>query len=49
VRETVLTPDDFILPLFVSAKIQSRRAISSMPGVEQIAPNENAGEAVRAA
>jgi porphobilinogen synthase len=49
VRETVLTPDDFILPLFVSAKIQSRRAISSMPGVEQIAPNEIAGEAVRAA
>jgi porphobilinogen synthase len=49
VRETVLTPDDFILPLFVSAKIQSRRAISSMPGVEQIPPNEIAGEAVRAA
>ncbi len=49
VRETVLTPNDFILPLFVSAKIQSRRAISSMPGVEQIPPNEIAGEAVRAA
>ena len=49
VRETVLTPNDFILPLFVSAKIQSRRAIASMPGVEQLAPNEIAAEAAGAA
>ncbi|HEY5035965.1 MAG TPA: porphobilinogen synthase, partial [Chthoniobacterales bacterium] len=35
-RETTLTPNDFILPLFVSEKIKSRRAISSMPGVEQL-------------
>ncbi len=49
VRETVLTPNDFILPLFVSEKIQSRRAIGSMPGVEQLAPNEVAAEAARAA
>ncbi len=49
VRETVLTPNDFILPLFVSEKIQSRRAIGSMPGVEQLAPNEVAAEAAHAA
>ncbi|HEX3818112.1 MAG TPA: porphobilinogen synthase [Chthoniobacterales bacterium] len=49
VRETTLTPNDFILPLFVSEKIKSRRAISSMPGVEQLAPNEIAAEAARAA
>lgn len=47
-RETVLTPHDFILPLFVSEKLTSRRAISSMPGVEQLAPNEVAEEAARA-
>lgn len=47
VRETVLTPNDFILPLFVSEKISSRRAINSMPGVEQLAPNEIAAEAAR--
>ena len=49
VRETVLTPHDFILPLFVSEKLTSRRAIASMPGVEQIPPNEIAEEAARAA
>jgi porphobilinogen synthase len=45
----MLAPNDFILPLFVSEKISSRRAISSMPGVEQLAPNEIAAEATRAA
>jgi porphobilinogen synthase len=49
VRETNLGPHDFILPLFVSEKISARRAISSMPGVEQFAPNEIAAEAARAA
>jgi porphobilinogen synthase len=49
VRETVLTPDDFILPLFVSEKIASRRAIASMPGVAQLAPGEVAAEAAGAA
>jgi porphobilinogen synthase len=49
VRETVLTPNDFILPLFVSEKISSRRAITSMPGVEQLSPNDIAAEAARAA
>ena len=48
VRETRLSPHDFILPLFVSEKVTGRRAISSMPGVEQLSPNEVATEATRA-
>ena len=48
VRETNLTPHDFILPLFVSEKIASKRAIGSMPGVFQLAPNEAANEAKNA-
>jgi porphobilinogen synthase len=40
VRETKLGPHDFILPLFVSERIKSRRPINSMPGVEQFPPNE---------
>ncbi len=49
VRETHLSPHDFILPLFVSEKITSRRPIQSMPGVAQLAPNEVAAEAAQAA
>lgn len=37
VRETTLTAHDFILPLFVSEKVKSRRNIASMPGVSQLA------------
>ena len=48
VRETNLTPHDFILPLFVNEKIASKRAIASMPGVFQLAPNEAADEAKKA-
>lgn len=48
VRETNLTPHDFILPLFVSEKMTSKRAITSMPGVFQLAPNEAADEAKNA-
>lgn len=47
VRETSLSVHDFILPLFVSEKISGRRPIGSMPGVEQLAPNEVAAEAAR--
>ena len=36
VRETVLTADDFILPLFVSEKIAAPVAVASMPGVSQL-------------
>ncbi len=35
-RETKLTPHDFVLPLFVSAKVEDRREIGSMPGVFQL-------------
>ncbi len=49
VRETSLSPHDFILPLFVNEKISARRAIASMPGVEQLPPNEVAAEGARAA
>ena len=48
VRENSLSAHDFILPLFVSEKIAGRRPIGSMPGVEQLAPNEVAAEAARA-
>jgi porphobilinogen synthase len=48
VRETNLTPHDFILPLFVNEKLQSSRAISSMPGVSQLALSEIADEAEKA-
>lgn len=45
VRETVLTPDDFILPLFVSEKVQGRVAVGSMPGVFQLDEKELVVEA----
>ncbi|MGB8340936.1 MAG: porphobilinogen synthase [Chthoniobacterales bacterium] len=49
VRETNLSPHDFILPLFVNERIGTRRPIRSMPGVEQLPPEEVAAEAARAA
>jgi porphobilinogen synthase len=48
VRETKLTPHDFVLPLFISEKLRARQAIASMPGVFQFAPGEVAEEAQRA-
>ena len=36
VRETAVTVDDLILPLFVSEKITGRVAVASMPGVFQL-------------
>ncbi len=48
VRETKLTPHDFVLPLFVSEKVTERRAIASMPGVFQFSIAEVAQEARRA-
>ncbi len=48
VREAKLTAHDLILPLFVSEKLQSRRALASMPGVSQLALAEVAAEAVEA-
>ncbi len=45
VRETKLTPHDFVLPLFVSAKVEGRREIRSMPGVFQLSIAEAVAEA----
>jgi porphobilinogen synthase len=45
VRETHLNIHDFVLPLFVSEKVQQRRPIASMPGVFQLSVKEIAEEA----
>jgi porphobilinogen synthase len=45
VRETHLNPHNFVLPLFVSEKVQQRRPIASMPGVFQLSVKEVADEA----
>jgi porphobilinogen synthase len=48
VRETKLTAHDFVLPLFISEKLEARQAIKSMPGVFQFAVSEVALEAQHA-
>ena len=40
VRETTLSPDDFIYPLFVTHGQNVKREISSMPGVYQWSPDQ---------
>jgi porphobilinogen synthase len=45
VRETHLNPHNFVLPLFVSEKVQQRRPIASMPGVSQLSVKEVVDEA----
>lgn len=45
VRETHLNVHNFVLPLFVSEKVQQRRPIGSMPGVFQLSVNEVVDEA----
>ena len=40
IRETNLSRHDFVLPLFVSEKIESSRPIPSLPGVSQHSANE---------
>ena len=47
VRETQLNVHDFVLPLFVSEKLEQRRPITSMPGVFQLSVKEIVGEAQR--
>src|SRR4030042_638152 len=50
VRETKLSPDDFIYPLFVTPGRKVRKEISSMPGVAQLSVDlaiEEAREAHR--
>jgi porphobilinogen synthase len=48
VRETNLTAHDFILPLFISEKIDEERPIASMPGVSQYSLGEIVDQAQRA-
>jgi porphobilinogen synthase len=48
IRETNLSLHDFVLPLFVSEKIQRAQEVPSMPGVHQYAENEIAAIAQRA-
>jgi len=48
IRETNLSARDFVLPLFVSEKIEKRRPIESMPGVFQFSPDGIVDEARRA-
>ncbi|MGJ3239875.1 MAG: porphobilinogen synthase [Anaerolineae bacterium] len=45
VRETTLTPDDFIYPLFVRYGTDERRPIASMPGQYQFSVDQLADEA----
>ena len=45
VRETRLTPDNFVLPLFACPGTSVRREISSMPGVFNLSVDEIANEA----
>src|SRR5204863_3152373 len=47
-RETHLTIHDFVLPLFVSEKLDQRRPVASMPGVFQLPVKEVVAEARRA-
>jgi porphobilinogen synthase len=49
VRETELSPADFVYPLFVGEGLQGREAIWTMPGIDRLsieAAVEEAGEAV---
>jgi porphobilinogen synthase len=48
VRETELHTGDFILPFFVSEKIKSRQAVTSMPGVAQLTVAECVEDAAAA-
>src|SRR5258706_14445955 len=48
IRETRLTPDCFILPLFVCEGRGVRREVSSMPGVFQLSVDEAVKEAAAA-
>src|SRR4029434_10898225 len=47
VRETQLNVHDFVLPLFVSEKLEQRRPIASMPGVFQLSVKEMVEESQR--
>jgi porphobilinogen synthase len=44
-RETTLTPDDFIYPMFVMEGTKQRVAVPSMPGIERVSIDELVREA----
>jgi porphobilinogen synthase len=48
VRETILSPDDFILPLFVDHNAAGREPIPSMPGVHRLSVELAVDEAQQA-
>jgi len=45
VRETMLSPDDFVYPLFVVPGREVRNPVPSMPGIDQLSVDALAGEA----
>ncbi|TCJ20609.1 porphobilinogen synthase [Rubrobacter taiwanensis] len=47
VRETGLSPEGFVYPIFVAAGEDVRRPVDSMPGVYQLSINNAVGEAKR--
>ncbi len=49
VRETVLTTDDLIWPIFIMDGERRREAVSSMPGVDRLSVDEAVRAAVQAA
>jgi len=49
VRESTLTADDLIWPIFVSDGARGRTPVESMPGVDRLTVDEAVREAVRAA
>lgn len=48
VRETVLSPHDFIYPMFVIPGSNKREAISTLPGIDHISADEAVKEAQKA-
>jgi porphobilinogen synthase len=48
VRETVVQPSDFILPLFFNETLSAPRPVTTMPGVSQLPVSAAANEARRA-
>jgi porphobilinogen synthase len=48
VRETILTPADFIWPMFIVSGKNIRQPVTSMPGVERYSPDISAVEAKKA-
>jgi porphobilinogen synthase len=49
VRETQLTPSDFVYPLFVAHGLDRREAIEAMPGVDRLSIDHAVAEAEEAA